>query len=118
MEKNGKFRGDASHCIEMQYEAIKVVPPPPPAALPSGAHIVLENVPGDLNMMPLLHEHFKQFGEVLSIHCIPKYSKALVDFKTRQSADIAAGQQVLGVPSITANVYGGPARFPAHLRLI
>ena len=89
---------------------IQAVPPPPPTALPSGAHIVLENVPGDLNIMPLLLDHFKQFGDVLSIHCIPKYNKALIDFKTRQAAETAARQQVLGVPSITANVYGGPAR--------
>ena len=85
-------------------------PPPPPMSQPTGAHIVLENVPEALNMMSLLYEHFKQFGDVVSIHCIPKYNKALVDFKSREIADAAANEQVLGVPSIKANVFSGPAR--------
>ena len=85
-------------------------PPPPPSALPLGAHIVLENIPVDLNIMSLLFDHFKQFGEVQSIHCIPKYNKALVDFSSRELAERAASEAVLGIPTIKTSVYGGPAR--------
>ena len=72
--------------------------------------MVLENIPGELNMMSLLYEHFKQFGEVVAIHCIPKYNKALVDFRTRDIAETAASQPVLGVPIIRVSVFQGPAR--------
>ena len=85
-------------------------PPPPHTAIPLGAHIVLENVPSDLNMMSLLMDHFKQYGEVQSVHCIPKFNKALVDFATRDLADRAAADSVLGIPTIRAHVYNGPAR--------
>lgn len=85
-------------------------PPPPPMAQPSGAHIVLENVPADLNIMSLIYEHFKQFGEVVSVHSIPKHNKALIDFRSKEVADTAAAEQVLGVPSIKASVFVGPAR--------
>lgn len=90
---------------QMQHHA-----PAPPSNLP-GAHLVVENVPGELNIMSLLYEHFKQFGEApTSIHCIPKYNKALVDFTSRELADLAASRPVLGVPSIRVSVYSGPAR--------
>ena len=78
--------------------------------MPEGAHLVLENVPADVNIMSLLYEHFKQFGEVISIHCIPRYNKALVDFKSRDVAEAASGEQVLGLPVIRVSVYNGPAR--------
>lgn len=85
-------------------------PPPPPSAIPVGAHIVLENVPSDLNMMSLLYDHFKQFGEVQSIHCIPKHNKALVDYANRDLADRAVSEPVLGIPTIKSSVYNGPSR--------
>lgn len=92
-----------------------VPPPPPPAPASSSqpAHVVLENVPADLNMMSLLSEHFKQFGEVVSIQCLPNQSRAFVDFKTQEIADAAAGQPVLGVPSIHTQSFSGPARLSA-----
>jgi hypothetical protein len=85
-------------------------PPPPVSTVPSGAHIVVENIPADLNIMSLLFDHFKQFGEVQSIHCIPKYNKALVDFPSREQADRAASEAILGIPTIKASVYNGSAR--------
>lgn len=91
-------------------------PPPMPAAPLQGAHVVIESVPMELNMMSLLYEHFKQFGDVVSIHCIQKHGKALIDFKSRQIADAAVAQPVLGVPSIKAVAYNGPARGPGSAR--
>jgi hypothetical protein len=85
-------------------------PPPPPSSIPIGAHIVLENIPADLNMNSLLLDHFKQFGEVQSIHIVGKYNKALVDFSSRELAERAASEPVLGIPTIRANVYNGPSR--------
>jgi hypothetical protein len=96
--------------IPLLSNPVAHVPPPPPLMQVSGAHIVLENVPGDLNLMSLIYEHFKQFGEVVSVHCIQKYNKALIDFKSRDVAERAASEQVLGVPSIKASVFSGPAR--------
>jgi hypothetical protein len=85
-------------------------PPPPSSAIPVGAHVVLENVPADLNIMSLLYDHFKQFGEVQSIHCITKHNKALVDYASRELADRAILEPVLGIPTIKASVYNGPSR--------
>ena len=91
------------------------IPPPPqglgqPMVALNGAHLVIENIPPELNMMPLLYEHFRQFGEVVAVHCIQKHNKALVDFRTRELADLAASQPILGVPAMRATVFNGPAR--------
>ena len=93
--------------------AVMHIPPPPQSmgAL-NGAHLVIENIPPELNMMSLLYEHFKQFGEVVAVHCIQKHNKALVDFRSREIADLALSQPILGVPAIRAAVYSGPARGP------
>jgi hypothetical protein len=85
-------------------------PPPPISAIPMGAHIVIENIPADLNINSLLQDHFKQYGDVQSVHCIPKFNKALVDFSSRETADKAAVDPVLGIPTIRSSVYNGPAR--------
>jgi hypothetical protein len=96
--------------------AMHIPPPPqpmvPPMAALNGAHLVIENIPPDLNMMPLIYEHFKQFGEVVAVHCIQKHNKSLVDFRTREIAEVAASQPILGVPTIRASVFSGPARGP------
>jgi hypothetical protein len=92
--------------------AMHIPPPPQSMGVMNGAHLVIENIPPELNMMSLLYEHFKQFGEVVAVHCIQKHNKALVDFRTREIADLAASQPILGVPAIRAAVYNGPARGP------
>jgi hypothetical protein len=86
------------------------IPPPPLPGQMNGAHLVIENIPMELNMMSLLYEHFRQFGEVAAVHCIQKHNKALVDFKTREIAETAASQPILGVPTIRASVFNGPSR--------
>ncbi len=77
---------------------------------PTG-HLVIENLPVDQGTMRSLHEFYKEFGEISTIHCVPNQNMAYVGFRNAPSAFTAASTSAtrppLGNPAIKVSFHNG-----------
>lgn len=56
--------------------------------------LIMSGIPVELNTFPLLHRHFRQFGEVVKITSHPEEGKAFVQFADRAAAQVASTMPV------------------------
>jgi hypothetical protein len=53
----------------------------------TNTHLMLKGVPVQLNNGKILRNHFKRFGKVLSVRCVPQKRNAYIQFETHVSIE-------------------------------